>query len=107
MKESSKHICIYSYQFLINVQSVLQNIEIVLVYSKSGFEKYEENFMKFQKCIEEDNLDYYMKTIKARKEGLRVSDVKLNEIERKIADPEKDFNAKEMLKDMKYIVEFF
>ncbi len=105
MKE--KHICIYTYQFLLNVQSILKNIEIVLVYSRKGFEKYEDTFNSFVKCIEEGNLDSYMKNIKARKEGIKASDLELSEIERLIADPDKGFHAKEMLRDMENLIEIF
>jgi len=100
MDKKSVNICTYSRQFVQNVESILNSTEIVLNKIKEGFDDHYEKFKPFLKCVEEGNLDYYMRKIKAREKGVEINNVDLNEIERFVSDPNKGNLAKEMLKDM-------
>ena len=100
MDKKSVNICIYSRQFVQNVESILNSTEIVLNKIKEGFDEHYEKFKPFLKCVEEGNLDYYMRKIKAREKGVEINNVDLNEIERFVSDPNKGNLVKEMLKDM-------
>lgn len=100
MEKKSVNICIYSRQFVQNIDSVLNSNEIVMSKIKEGFDEYYEKFKPFLKCVKEGSLDSYMRKIKARKEGVEIDNVDLNEIERFVSHPNKDNLAKEMLKDM-------
>lgn len=100
MEKKSVNICIYSRQFVQNVESILTSTEIVMKKVKEGFDEFHDDFKSFLKCVKEGNLNYYMRRIKARQEGVEIDDVDLNEIMRFVSDPNKDNIAKEMLKDM-------
>ena len=100
MEKEPVNICIYSRQFVQNVESILTSIEVVRNKTKEGFDEYNERFMPFLKCVKEGNLDYYMKRIKAREKGVEIENIDLNEVERFISTPRKDNYVKEMLKDM-------
>jgi len=100
MEKKSVNICIYSRQFVQNIESILESTKIVMNKIKEGFDEHYEKFKPFLKCVKEGNLNYYMKKIKARNEGVLIDNVNLNEIERFVSDPNKDNIAKEMLKDM-------
>jgi len=83
-----------------NIESILTSTEIVMKKVKEGFDEFHDDFKSFLKCVKEGNLNYYMRSIKAREEGVEIDDVDLNEIMRLVSDPNKDNIAKEMLKDM-------
>lgn len=100
MEKKSVNICIYSRQFVQNVESILHSTGIVMKKIKEGFDEFHDDFKPFLKSVKEGNLDYYMRSFKARKEGVEIDNVDLNEIERFISDPNKENIAKEMLKDM-------
>lgn len=100
MEKKSVNVCIYSRQFVQNIESILTSTEIVMKKVKEGFDEFHDDFKSFLKCVKEGNLNYYMRSIKAREEGVEIDDVDLNEIMRLVSDPNKDNIAKEMLKDM-------
>ena len=100
MKKKSVNICIYSRQFVQNVESILESTEIVMNKIKEGFDEHHEKFKSFFISVREGNLEYYMRRIKARNEGIEIDDVELDEIERYVSDPLEDNITTEMLKDM-------
>ena len=100
MEKKPVNICIYSRQFVQNIESILMNIEIVIKKMKEGFDEYHKKFKGFLKCLKNGNLEYYMKKSKARKKGIEINDIKLDEIERLISDPNKDSVTNELLKDI-------
>lgn len=101
MKKKSANVCIYSRQFVQNVESILNSTGIVMNKVKEGFDEFHDDFKTFLNCVKEGNLTYYMKEIKARKEGIDIENIELDEIERFISNPNKESVAKDMLKDMK------
>ena len=100
MEKKPVNICIYSRQFVQNVESILTSIEVVRNKIKEGFDEFNERFMPFLKNIKEGNLDHYMRRIRARETGVKIEDINLNEVERFVSTPNKDNYVKEMLKDM-------
>ncbi len=60
MEKKPVSICIYSRQFVQNVESILTSIEIVVNKIKEGFDEHYEKFTPFLKCVKDGNFKIYL-----------------------------------------------